>query len=160
MKQILSRLALDSRMWVILLAAVAITSLACNGEVNVTAPQFPTFEAQGQGFQVAGTLKAVDGSLQEATILFDGREMLGAREFCANSGGCKQLRLDASTFGATVGQHTIAFQVLRQSSSRVEYEVEGEIVLDLATADPIELGPERATLEAGESVSFQFQHRH
>ena len=131
MKQALRHHALASRMWVIPLLAAAIISIACSGEVNVTAPKFPDYTAQGQGFQVAGTLDAVDGSVLEATILFDGREMLGARAFCANAGGCNQLHLDAATFGATVGQHTIAFQVLRQSSSRVEYAVDGEIVPDL-----------------------------
>lgn len=156
MKQALNRHTLDSRMWVTLLLAVALTSFACSGEVNVTAPEFPTFE--GQGFQVAGTLSADEGSVLEATILFDGREMLGARAFCAKPNGCNELQLDAATFGATSGQHTIAFQVLRQSSSRVKYKVEGEIVPDLDTADNIALGPAQATLEAGESVSFEFDH--
>jgi hypothetical protein len=158
MKQALNRHTLDSRMWVTLLLAVALTSFACSGEVNVTAPEFPTFESQGQGFQVAGTLTADEGSVLEATILFDGREMLGARAFCATPNGCNELHLDAATFGATSGQHTIAFQVLRQSSSQVKYEVEGEIVPDLASADDIALGPKRATLEAGESVAFEFHH--
>jgi len=145
-------------MWVTLLLAAALTSFACSGEVNVTAPEFPTFTSEGQGFHVAGTLTAVEGSVREATILFDGREMLGARAFCAKSGGCNELYLDAATFGATSGEHTIAFQVLRQSSSRVKYKVEGEIAPDLDTADNIALGPARATLEAGESVIFEFEH--
>ena len=127
--------------------------------VNVTAPEFPTFESQGQGFQVAGTLSADNGSVLEATILFDGREMLGGRAFCAKPAGCNQLYLQASTFGATAGQHTIAFQVLHQSSSRVKYKAVGEIEPDLDTADNIALGPAQATLEAGESVSFEFDHR-
>lgn len=158
MKQALCRHTLESRKWMVVLLAAAVISIACSGEVNVTAPEFPTFEAQGQGFQVAGTLTAVQGSVLEATILFDGREMLGARAFCDNSGGCNQLHLDAATFGATAGQHTIAFQVLRQSSSRVKYKVEGEIVPDLDTAESIALGPVQATLEAGESVAFEFHH--
>ena len=158
MKQSHSRLALNFRMWLIPLVAAALLSIACSGEVNVTAPEFPTFTSQGQGFQVSGSLAAVDGSILEATILFDGREMLGARAFCANPGGCNQLYLDAATFGATAGQHTIAFQVLRQSSSRVKYDVEGEIVPDLATVAHIALGPQRATLEAGDSVAFDFNH--
>jgi hypothetical protein len=145
-------------MWVTLLLAVALISFACSGEVNVTAPEFPTFESQGQGFQVAGTLTADEGSVLEATILFDGREMLGARAFCAKPNGCNELQLDAATFGATSGQHTIAFQVLRQSSSRVKYKVEGEIEPDLDTAYNIALGPAQATLEAGESVIFEFEH--
>jgi hypothetical protein len=103
-------------------------------------------------------MTAVNGSVLEATILLDGREMLGARAFCANAGGCDQLQLQAATFGATAGQHTIAFQVLRQSSSRVKYKVEGEIEPDLATADHIALGPQQETLEAGESVAFEFHH--
>ena len=158
MKQALSRHTLDSRLWLILLLAATLTSFACSGEVNVTAPEFPTFESQGQGFQVDGTLTADDGSVLEATILLDGREMLGARAFCAQPGGCDQLHLQAATFGATAGHHTIAFQVLRQSSSRVEYKVEGEIVPDLDTADLIALGPALATLKAGESVMFEFDH--
>jgi hypothetical protein len=145
-------------MWLTLLLAATLTSIACSGEVNVTAPEFPTFTPQGQGFQVVGTLTAVEGSVQEATFLFDGREMLGARAFCAKPGGCDQLHLQAATFGATAGHHTIAFQVLRQSSSRVEYKVEGEIVPDLDTADRIALGPAQATLEAGESVIFELEH--
>ncbi|MGB5891989.1 MAG: hypothetical protein WBH75_18685 [Thermoanaerobaculia bacterium] len=157
-KQALRRHTLESLKWMVLLLAAAVTSIGCSGEVNVTTPEFPTFTSQGQGFQIDGTLTADVGSVLEATILFDGREMLGARSICAKPGGCDQLHLQAATFGATSGRHTIAFQVLRQSSSRVEYKVEGEIVPDLDTADNIALGPARATLEAGESVIFEFDH--
>jgi hypothetical protein len=94
MKQALRRHTLDSHPWTVLVLAAALTSIACGGDINVTAPKFPTFTSQGEGFQVAGTLTAVDG----------------------------------------------------------------EIVPDLDTADIIALGPARASLEAGESVIFEFAH--
>ena len=158
MKRALIRHGIDSRMWVIWLMAAALSSIGCDNSVDVTAPEFPTLTPQWQTFQIIGTLSAVQGSCLEATILYDGIELPGARTVCAQVGGCAQLELRAGHIVATPGRHTIAFQVLSQSPLLVEYLAAGEVVAELGPADPVPFGPVRTTLEAGQRVTFEFDH--
>ncbi len=139
-----------------MLLAAALTSAACESDVNITGPEFPTLTPQWQSFQISGTLTAAQASCLEATILYDGQELPGARAVCGKARGCKKLHLQAVSIGATPGPHTIAFRVLRQSAPAVEYEAEGLVVAELGEAPPKILGPVHKTLEEGQGVTFDF----
>ena len=158
MNQALIPVGFDSRFWPIVLLVAALASVGCNNDVNITGPEFPTLTPQWQTFQIVGTMTAEEGWIQEATILYDGIELVGARAVCVDNDGCRQLQLRATSIGATAGRHTIAFQVLRQSRNRIDYSVEGEVLAELGPADHIVLGPVQRTLEAGQSVTFEFDH--
>jgi hypothetical protein len=136
--------------------AAALTLVACGHDANVTGPQLQ-IPPQFQTFRIAGTVTAARGTLLEATILYDGLELPAARAVCDAPDGCTRLELEAGPIGATPGHHAIAFRVLRQTPSVVEYLVEGEVRGELGPADPIALGPTRASLEAGQSVTFEIR---
>ena len=145
--------------WLLILAAVVLA--ACDHDIELTAPPNPaptqswTSSVWAQTLRISGTLRATEGSCLEATILFDGQELPGARVACFEPGGCARLDLRATLYQSTRGYHTIAFQVLRQSPSSVEYTVEGNVLVELnhLSYDMI-LGPRRSILGAGESVTF------
>jgi hypothetical protein len=129
---------------------------ACGHGVDVTGPDLQ-IPPQFQTFRITGTLTAARGTLREATILYDGRELPLGRAVCDDAAGCESLELQAGAIGATPGYHAIAFQVLAQSPSVVEYLAEGQVRGELGPADPMTLGPTRASLEAGQSVTFEIQ---
>ncbi|MEJ2085114.1 MAG: hypothetical protein P8Y44_05465 [Acidobacteriota bacterium] len=144
--------------WILLLAATLIAS-ACDNSVNFTptAPVWTDVDSGVRALVISGELKADDGACLEATVLYDGEELVGARSICSKSAGCKRLQLEAQTYSAS-GHHTISFKVLRQSRKAVNYEASTSI---LVTRENIALGgatlqpqPTQARLRAGESVSF------
>ena len=142
----------------ILTAALALG--ACNGDVEVTAPPMPDITpgpgTGAQYLQISGTLTA-EGCL-EATILYDGQELAGARAVCGTKfGGCARLHLRAASIPRTDGHHTIAFQVIRQSSPVLDYQAEGEVRVEMdgGMVMSVPLGPTWETLRTGESVSFE-----
>ena len=143
-----------------ILAAVMVLA-ACDDDIELTAPPNPaptqswTSSEWSETYQISGSLSAVHGSCLEATILFDGQELPSARAVCDAPGGCDRLELSATAYPSTRGHHTIAFQVLRQSPSVVEYLAQGNVFVDLNHYDyDVRLGPTRKTLGAGESVTF------
>lgn len=150
-----------SRALQVVLCAAVLTLAACDNDVNFspTAPDWPPVTPVGErSLQISGSLTAEPGSCLEATILFDGVELAGARSVCPEPGGCATLTLTAVTSSSS-GWHTISFQVLDQSAAAVEYLAQGEV---LVTRDGLGLGgvrmglgPELATLRPGESVSFE-----
>jgi hypothetical protein len=141
--------------------ALALTLIACGNDVNVgpTAPIPPDFEPVGErSLHIAGSLEAKRDTCLEATVLFDGKELPGARATCPDGGGCAELELEAVTPSSS-GRHTISFQVLDQSAKAVEYLARGRV---LVTRDGIHLGgvnmnlgPKSATLRPGERVTFE-----
>lgn len=152
-------------------AARVLVGMACFGALgcdnsmsfNPTAPQWPDWNsslAGARSLEVDGVLRTPDGSLLEATILYDGLEVPGARSRCANPAGCSQLEL-AATFLSASGHHTIAFQVLRQSHEIADYRAEATVRVTREGVSlagyPMRLGPKVATLAAGEAVSFDIQ---
>ena len=155
------------------LATAAAVLLTGCGDVSVTGPTLPNgfagWTQQGsqttsiRTLEIVGSLKADSGSCVEATILYDGEELMGARTACADGSGCTQLELSALARSAS-GRHTISFQVLRQSAEAVDYFADGTIRvsrvdLTLGTTVTVALKPIRATLRSGESVTFDVDFR-
>lgn len=148
----------------VLLALVSVgaaAAVACSGKVSVspTEPHWPIPTPGLRTLQITGSLAAEQGSCLEATILFDGQELPGARTWCPGRTPCDRLELEASTFSAT-GVHTVSFQVLQQSGRVVEYMATGAVMVTRANiALPgvaLPLGPTRARLQPGEVVTFEF----
>lgn len=149
------RRALPMLVW-----AAALTLVACDNSVNFspTEPRYTDFPPVGERtLQVSGSLTAEAGSCLEATVLYDGVELPGARAICSDPRGCAELELAAVTRTGS-GRHTISFQVLDQSAEVVEYSVRGEVLVTregLALGGvKISLGPTSATLRPGEIVTF------
>jgi hypothetical protein len=143
-----------------------LTVVACGNEVNFspTAPAFPkvtvfpniTTSGQSRNLEIRGSLKAKQGSCLEATVLYDGKELAGARALCPGVSGCAKLKLTADAL-STSGHHTISFQVLSQSPEAVDYVAEGRVLVSregIPLVTTIYLEPTRARLRPGESVTF------
>jgi len=148
-----------------LVGVAALTGLACDNSMNFspTAPDWsdwPTSAAGTRNLQISGTLEIEGGACLEATVLYDGRELRGARSRCPQSPGCARLELEASTPSET-GRHTISFQVLRQSQEVLDYVAEGTVRVSREGVAlggvAMSLGPKPARLEAGEAVSFEVE---
>jgi hypothetical protein len=151
----------------VLVWATALTVVACNNDVNFnpvapTFPNLPTFSnvttaGPGRSLEIRGSLTAEQGSCLEATVLYDGKELAGARAVCPEGPGCTKLELAADA-RSTRGHHTISFQVLSQSPEAVEYVAEGRVLMSrdgIPLEMTIDLEPTRATLRPGESVTFE-----
>ncbi len=150
-----------------LLLAMLIPGLvlvACDNQMNFspTVPTFTNFTSNAGGvrtLRISGSLVAEQGSCVKATILFNGVEIQGARSRCQEAQGCVELEL-AGDISTPAGHHTITFQVLRQAVEIEEYLASGQVEIsgaDLHLPQPVvlDLLPERASLKAGEGVSFQ-----
>ncbi len=150
----------------ILVWTAALAFVACDNDVNFNpvAPAFPNFAAfpdattagPGRTVEILGTLTAEQGACIEATVLYDDEELEGGRAVCSDASGCAKLELSAEVL-STTGDHTISFQVLSQSSEPVEYLAKGRVLVfreGLPLVTTIVLEPTRATLRAGESVTF------
>ena len=147
----------------VLVWAAAMTVVGCDNEMNFTptAPTFPDFTPVnvGRNLEISGRLTAERGGCLEATILYDGEELPGARTQCSQPGGCATLELTAATH-STPGSHTIAFKVLRQSSDVVGYVADGWVQVNrvgLVTTASLPLKIKRTTLRPGESVSYDIE---
>lgn len=141
------------------------TTLGCDNSMsfNPAAPEWPKWPVNEPGtrsVKIRGTLGIQDGAVLEATVLYDGQEVAGARSRCPNLTGCAQLELEASLLSAS-GHHTIGFQVLRQSQKVIDYQAEGTVLVSRENVDlggvSLRLGPSRASLEAGGAVTFEVQ---
>jgi hypothetical protein len=151
-----------------LFAVAAMTSLACDNSMNFkspTAPDWPDWPAAVPGnrsLEIQGVLEIQHGAVLEATVLYDGQELAGARSRCLEPSGCSELELEASVLSPT-GNHTISFQVLRQSQDVIDYRAEGTVIVSRENVNlggvPIRLGPRNATLEAGGAVTFELWFR-
>lgn len=141
--------------------AAALTAAAC-GDVNIspTEPDF-SFSSDGVGIrslQIAGSLTAENGTCLEATVLYDGKELPGSNVLCPDAAGCTAMDLAAVTTSAA-GRHTISFKVLNQPLEATVYVAKVTVRVSregLPFVLPISRGPVRATLRAGESVTFEF----
>jgi hypothetical protein len=133
---------------------------------NPVAPSFDfstpgTTLAGVRSVEITGSLTARDGSCIEATILYDGRELPGARTACAAANGCARLDL-TGVVQSTSGRHTLSFQVLRQSTEAVDYLAEATILVSrdgLAMVLTLALEPTQAALRAGDAVTFAVDFR-
>lgn len=98
----------------------------------------------------------------EATILYDGRELAGARTTCPHPGGCAELEL-AVTTPTTAGHNTASLRMLRQSEDAMDYVAMGTVLVsreDLSLKGVvIDLSSTHATLRAGDSVTFDLHFR-
>jgi hypothetical protein len=146
-------------------AVVALTTLGCDNSMNFNpvAPDWPDWPAAVPGsrtLQIEGTLEIQQGGVLEATVLYDGLEVPGARSRCPRPTGCAVLELETSLLSAS-GHHTIAFQVLRQSQEVMDYRAEGTVLVSRENVNlggvPMRLGPTRARLAAGDTVTFDVQ---
>ena len=153
-----TRRAFQALVW-----AAAMMLVACDNDLTFspTAPTFPNFAPVGTGrsVEISGSLTAAEGSCLEATVLFDGAEVAGARARCPNSRGCAEMDLDAITH-TSPGHHTISFRVLRQSSEAVSYSAAGRIQVSrdgLSMSSTIPLEPRRATLRTGDGVTYDVE---
>jgi hypothetical protein len=151
----------------LLVWAAALTVLACNNEVsfNPTAPTFgglatitdSTPVGAGRNLRISGSLTVERGSCLQATVLYDGEELPGARTVCPEVTGCATLDL-AAVVSSTAGHHSISFQVLGQSPELVDYLAKGSVRVSregLAGVFTIPLEATRAALRSGESVTFE-----
>jgi hypothetical protein len=149
-----------------LFAVAALTTLACDNSMTFKAPtmsdwpEWPVPVPGNRNLEIQGVLEIQDGAVLEATVLYDGEELVGARSRCPERSGCAELELEASVLSAT-GNHTISFQVLRQSQEVIDYRVEGTVLVSREDVDlggvPIRLGPRQARLEAGGAVTFDLR---
>ena len=158
----------DGRWVVVVLVGLALGALVgCNNSMNFNpvAPEWPDWQSNLPGtrtLEIDGVLQIQSGACLEATVLYDGHEVPGARSRCPHPAGCAELELEAEVLTAT-GHHTISFQVVRQSQEVVDYRAVGTVLvhrgnLNLGLGDmPIRLGPSLATLEAGGAVDFGIQ---
>ena len=163
MKKLLTRRSFHSHSLAILL--LALVAAGCSNEMNFgpTAPQEPQFPRTGDAIwtlHIAGSLAATNSSLLRATVLFDGQELDGARIQCEEAKGCAQLELGGVVGTAFRGHHPITFQVLRQAAENEDYLATG--IVEVSRVDSpsleslvIQLQPTRATLQAGEGVTFE-----
>ena len=142
-----------------------LTTFGCDNSMNFNpvAPEWPDWPANvgTRNLEIKGTLGVQSGAVLEATVLYDGLEVPGARSRCPRPAGCDVLELKASV-GSPSGHHTISFQVLRQSQEVVGYRAEGTVFvsregLDLGGVPSLRLGPRDATLESGGAVTFDVQ---
>ena len=146
---------------------LALVVAGCDNEMNIgpTAPQLPHFPHTGNAtwtLHISGSLAAANGSLLNATVLFDGQEIDGARIRCEEVKGCAQLELEGVVGTPFRGHHPITFQVLRQAAESDDYLATGIVEVsrvDAPSLDPlvIQLEPIRATLQAGEGVTFDIE---
>jgi hypothetical protein len=150
------------RALVLLVSSLALAG--CDNEMSFN-PVAPSFEFSPAGavrsVEIIGSLTAQDGSCIEATILYDGRELPGARAACAEADGCARLDLTGVVRSAS-GHHTLSFQVLRQSPEAVDYLAEATIVVSrdgLPMVLTLALEPTRAALRAGQTVTFDVEFR-
>ncbi len=142
-----------------------LTTLGCDNSMNFNpvAPEWPDWQGGAAGarsLQIEGVLEIQDGAVFEATVLYDGLEIAGARSRCPHPAGCAELELDASVVSAS-GHHTISFQVLRQSRDVIDYRAEGTVLVDREGVNlggvPMRLGPARARLAVGDAVTFEIE---
>ena len=146
----------------IVLCAIAFMIAGCDNDVTFspTEPRWSDLTPiGGRTLQISGSLTTADGSCLAATVLFDGREVAGSRSRCPDPTGCASLDLEATTM-STDGRHTVAFKLLRQSSEEADYVASGSVLvtragLSLGGGATLPLGPRRATLRRGESISFE-----
>jgi len=138
--------------------------VACDNRLNIS-PTVPTFTEFTNNvgvirtLDISGSLAAEQGSCLRATILFDGQEIQGARTRCQEAEGCAELQL-AGVVAAFGGHHTITFKVLRQSQETQGYLAAGAIEVSragLQLPEPVvlDLSPTRASLQAGEGVTYE-----
>jgi hypothetical protein len=147
----------------VLVCAAALTVGACDNDINFTptAPTFPDITPVnvGRNLEISGRLAAERGGCLEATVLYDGEELPGARTQCLRPGGCATLELTAATHSSP-GSHTVAFKVLRQSPDAVSYVSDGWVQVSrvgLGTTASLPLKTTRTTLRPGESVSYEIE---
>jgi hypothetical protein len=151
----------------VLVLAATLAVVACDNDV-IFNPATPTFSdlttfpnitstGQGRSLEILGSLTAEQGSCFEATILYDGEELAGARAVCPHGSRCAKLELTADARSIS-GHHTISFQVLSQSPEAVDYVAKGSVLVSregIPMVRTIDLEPTRATLRSGESVTFE-----
>lgn len=165
MRKQLNHRSMRSHLLATILLALAVAG--CDNEMNFgpTAPQFPPIPPTGDAtwsLHISGSLTAANGSLLSATILFDGQEIEGARIQCEEVKGCAQLELEGVVGTHFRGHHPMIFQVLSQAAESDDYLATGVVEVsrvDAPSLDPIviQLEPTRATLQAGEGVTFDVE---
>ena len=149
-----------------LVGVVALGALACDGSVNVTGPSWPEpsewswSEPGTRSLQISGSLETQDGACLEATVLYDGVELAGARSGCAEASGCALLQLNGSASSKS-GRHTISFKVLRQSQATLDYVARGSVLVSREGLGlggvAIPFGPKRARLGEGDALTFDVE---
>lgn len=146
--------------WSLLVTLAGLAAAAC-GDINFQ-PTTPTWVFPGGGagirtLYITGSLTADRGTCLEARVLYDGRALPGSTVVCPDPGGCIRLDLSAETTTGG-GRHTLSFQVVRQPGGDAVYVAEVSVRMTregLGFVLPIRPDPVRATLHAGEVVSFR-----
>ncbi len=147
-------------MGALLVLAAAMVLVACDGDVDITAPPIPVIPPVDSVW-VAATLTSTSegGSCLEARILYDGAHI--GRNSCNKSSAgdsCAEMELTGFT-ERIAGRHTVELQVLRQSPAEVVYRAEVELRNDRFGPPFQNLGPTSRELREGESVTFEFDMR-
>lgn len=150
---------MSSRTW--FATAVLTLSFVClgcggggGGGTGPTQPPPPT----GKRFQFNVFASPIGGTLIEATLSLDGRE-LSRRDWQSTTGSaCTILcTLGGDVRGLSSGNHTVTFTVVRQTRQVNEYVVNGSgVVTDLATGQQRAILMEQRDprLGAGQSVTY------
>lgn len=93
---------------------------------------------------------SLNGGLEEASFLFDGREVF--HPVCNPAGACQ---MTATLSDIARGSHTVAIRVIRQNRSSVTYTVIGQVdFADSAGTRSIPLEQRRVTLRADEEIIY------
>ena len=142
-----------------------LATFGCDNSMNFNpaAPEWPDWSdavPAARTLEIEGVLQIENGACHEATVLYDGLEVAGARSRCPDPSGCAELELAAEVWTAS-GHHTISFQVLRQAGDVADYRAEGTVRVSRDGVNlrgvPLRLGPAHASLTAGEAVTFDIE---
>ncbi len=150
-----------SRWGLLPLLLVAICALtACDNDliVSPTVTGIDISPGPIESVAVIANLSTAEPVCQEATLLYDGQELDGARATCVEaSNGCSELQLDAIA-PAEPGSHTIGIEVLRQKRATATYEISGEVLVSRSGIPPLvvlTLEPRVRELQVGDRVTYE-----
>jgi hypothetical protein len=118
-----------------------------NGPTAPETPQTPTVQSQ---LLLNAAVISLDGGLEEASFLFDGREVF--RPVCNPASACQ---MTATLSGVARGAHTVSIKVIRQNRTTVTYTVVGQVdFMDSAGSRTIPLESRRVVLRADETTTY------
>lgn len=123
--------------------------LACGGGGGGGGPTEPP--APQSTLLLNAAVVSLNGGLEEASFLFDGREVF--HPVCNPAGACQ---MTATLSGVARGSHTVAIRVIRQNRASVTYQVLGQVdFADSAGNRTIPLEQRQVALRADEVVTYQ-----